>query len=59
VGGPLAYVRILKDGRPVNLGTETIDLRAGDIVSLPPAAAKLLVETKAAEPITVGPLPSG
>jgi len=59
VGGPLAYVRLVKDGRPVNLGTETIDLRAGDLVSLAPAAAKLLVDTKVAEPITPGPLPQG
>lgn len=49
--GPLTYVRILTDGRPVEVGTETIDLRADDILSLPPEAARLLVEAKVAEPV--------
>ncbi|MGB6501027.1 MAG: hypothetical protein WBG19_06485 [Thermoplasmata archaeon] len=56
VGGPttpLAYVRILSDGHTVEVGADTIDLRADDVVSLPPATAKLLIETKVAEPVSV------
>jgi DNA replication initiation complex subunit (GINS family) len=50
-----AWVRILKDGRPIEVGSETIDLRAEDVLSLPPDTAKLLVEAKMAEPIAPGP----
>ncbi|MFZ1022870.1 MAG: hypothetical protein WAN87_01890 [Thermoplasmata archaeon] len=46
------YVRILADGRPIASGTETIDLRKEDVVTLPPEIAKLLVEGHLAEPIT-------
>ncbi len=53
--GPFEYVRILKDGRPVEVGNETLDLRADDIVSLPPDVAKLLISAKVAEPVTPGP----
>ena len=53
--GPTApefeYVRVLKDGRPIELGRETLDLRADDIVSVSPEAAKLLVEAHVAERI--------
>ncbi|MGP8077772.1 MAG: hypothetical protein ACLQD8_03650 [Thermoplasmata archaeon] len=49
--GPLAYVRILEDGHTVEVGADSIDLRADDLLSLPPATAKLLVDTKVAEPI--------
>jgi DNA replication initiation complex subunit (GINS family) len=48
----LNYVRILKDGRPIEVGSETIDLRADDIVSLPPETAKLLIDAQIAEPVT-------
>ena len=47
----LQYVRILKDGRPVEVGSETLDLRADDIVSLPPEVARLLIDAKVAEPV--------
>jgi len=53
--GPLTYVRILKDGRPIEVGRETIDLRADDVLSLPADAAKLLVDAKVAELVAPGP----
>jgi DNA replication initiation complex subunit (GINS family) len=56
--GPATYVRILEDGHTVEVGADTIDLRADDIVSLPPATAKLLIDTKVAEPIRASPPPS-
>ncbi|MFZ0891225.1 MAG: hypothetical protein WB778_02745 [Thermoplasmata archaeon] len=46
------YVRILADGRPIASGTETIDLRKEDVVTLPPEIAKLLVDGHLAESIT-------
>ena len=52
---PLQYVRILKDGRPLEVGSETLDLKADDIVSLPPEVAKLLIDAQVAEPVTTGP----
>jgi DNA replication initiation complex subunit (GINS family) len=55
---PLAYVRIVAEGHTVEVGADTLDLRIDDIVSLPPATARLLVETKVAEPVTVA-RPSG
>lgn len=55
----LVYVRILKDSPPVEVGADTVDLRADDLVSLPAPTAKLLVDTKVAEPLTVVPPPGG
>jgi DNA replication initiation complex subunit (GINS family) len=52
---PLTYVRVLKSGRPLSVGSETIDLRADDILSLPADAAKLLIDAKVAEPVATGP----
>jgi DNA replication initiation complex subunit (GINS family) len=49
------YVRILQDGRPIEVGTETLDLRKEDVVSLPPETAQLLVRAKVAEPVATGP----
>ena len=49
-----AYVRVLKDGRPIEVGTETIDLRTEDVLSLPADKAQLLVAAKVAEPIQPG-----
>jgi DNA replication initiation complex subunit (GINS family) len=51
LGGPMAYVRILKDSPAIAVGPDTIDLRADDLLALPPETAKLLVEAKVAEPI--------
>jgi len=48
----LTYVRIVKDGRPIEVGSETIELRADDVVSLPPETAKLLIDAQIAEPVT-------
>jgi DNA replication initiation complex subunit (GINS family) len=52
---PLTYVRILKSGRPLEIGAETIDLREDDVLSLPADAAKLLIDAKVAEPVATGP----
>ncbi len=51
VGGSLAYVRVVKDGRPIEVGPETVDIRNDDILSLPPDTAKILVDSKVAESI--------
>jgi len=50
-----AWVRILKDGRPIEVGHETVDLRADDVLSLPAETARLLIDAKVAEPIRPGP----
>ncbi|HTP53388.1 MAG TPA: hypothetical protein VML94_00250 [Thermoplasmata archaeon] len=50
---PLAYVRVLTDGHTVEVGPDSVELRADDLIALPAATAKLLVDTKVAEPITV------
>jgi len=44
-------VRVLKDGRPVEVGGATIDLRKEDVLTLPPEVARILVEGKVAERI--------
>ncbi len=49
-----SWVRLLKDGRPIEVGSETIDLRADDVLSLPPETAKLLIDAKMAEAIRPG-----
>lgn len=51
----VAFVRVLKDGRPVELGHETIDLRKEDVLTLPVETARLLVSAKVAELILPGP----
>jgi hypothetical protein len=43
------FVRVLKDGRPIEVGGETIDLRREDILSLTPETAKILIESQIAE----------
>ncbi|MCI4373676.1 MAG: DNA replication complex GINS family protein [Thermoplasmata archaeon] len=48
------YVRILQDGRPIEVGSETIDLRKEDVLSLPPETAQLLVQAKVAEMVEPG-----
>jgi DNA replication initiation complex subunit (GINS family) len=51
---PLTYVRVLRSGRPIEVGSETIDLREDDVLSLPADAAKILIEAKVAEPVATG-----
>lgn len=51
----LTYVRIVKDGRPIEVGSETLDLHADDIVSVPPSTARLLIDAAIAEPIETHP----
>jgi DNA replication initiation complex subunit (GINS family) len=51
----LVYVRVLKDSRPIEVGSETIDLKADDILSLPPETARILVDAKVAEPVESAP----
>jgi DNA replication initiation complex subunit (GINS family) len=53
--GPLTWVRILQGGRRIELGSETIDLRTDDVLSLPEESAKLLIDAKVAEPVTTSP----
>jgi uncharacterized protein YqiB (DUF1249 family) len=53
---PLVYVRVLKDSRPVEVGSETVELKADDILSLPPETARLLVEAKVVEPVENTPI---
>jgi DNA replication initiation complex subunit (GINS family) len=48
------FVRIVQDGRPIEVGSETVDLRKEDLLSLPPDTAQLLVQAKVAEPVTPG-----
>ncbi|HTW40137.1 MAG TPA: hypothetical protein VMF04_04700 [Thermoplasmata archaeon] len=55
VGASLTYVRILKNSRPIEVGPDTIDLRADDIVSLPAETARILIDAKIAEPVATGP----
>jgi hypothetical protein len=45
----LAYVRILRDSRPIQVGRDTVDLRKEDIIALPPDTADLLVKGKVAD----------
>jgi DNA replication initiation complex subunit (GINS family) len=52
----LVYVRVLKDSRPVEVGSETVDLKADDILSLPAETARLLVEAKVVEPLEGSPI---
>lgn len=51
-----AYVRIVRATRPLQVGAETIDLREDDVLTLPAETARLLVEAKVAEALTVAPL---
>jgi DNA replication initiation complex subunit (GINS family) len=51
----LTYVRVVKNSRPLEVGSETIDLREDDILSLPADAAKILIDAKIAEPVATGP----
>lgn len=44
-------VRVLKDGRPVEVGGETIDLRKEDLLTLPVETARILIEAKVAEKV--------
>jgi DNA replication initiation complex subunit (GINS family) len=41
----LSYVRVLKDGPAVEIGKETIELRAEDVLALPEDRARLLVQS--------------
>jgi DNA replication initiation complex subunit (GINS family) len=47
----LVYVRVLKDSRPVEVGNETIQLKADDVLSLPAETARILVDAKVVEPV--------
>jgi DNA replication initiation complex subunit (GINS family) len=57
-GASTVYVRIVKEARPIEVGSETIDLRPDDVLSLPPETARILVEAKIAEPVKTGPVRS-
>ncbi|HYB80003.1 MAG TPA: hypothetical protein VEG66_09665 [Thermoplasmata archaeon] len=51
----LVYVRVLKDSRPLQVGSDTVDLKADDVISLPAETARLLVEAKVVEPVETAP----
>jgi len=51
----LVYVRVLKDSRPVEVGSETVDLKADDVLSLPVETARILSEAKVVEPLENSP----
>lgn len=44
-----AFVRVLKDARPIAVGGETVEIRKEDIISLPEETARLLVGAGIAE----------
>jgi DNA replication initiation complex subunit (GINS family) len=46
---PVSFVRVLKSSPPLEIGGETIELRAEDLLSLPPEVARILVDGKVAE----------
>jgi DNA replication initiation complex subunit (GINS family) len=52
----LVYVRVLKDSRPVEVGSETVQLKADDVLSLPAETARLLVDAKVVEPVETTPV---
>ena len=56
-GPAMRFVRILQDSRPVELGSETIELRKEDLLNLPEAVAQILIDGKIAEPVDT-PSPS-
>jgi len=51
-----AWVRILRDGRPLAVGSETVDLRKEDLLTLPEETAQLLVQAGVAERVRPGEL---
>jgi len=53
--GPLTWVRIVQGGRRIELGSETLELRTDDVLSLPAEQAKLLIDAKVAEAVASGP----
>jgi DNA replication initiation complex subunit (GINS family) len=53
---PPTYVRIVRSTRPLQVGSETVDLREDDVLSLPAETARLLVEAKVAETLTTAPV---
>jgi DNA replication initiation complex subunit (GINS family) len=52
-GPETQIVRVLKDSPKVALGSETIELRRDDVVSLPADVARLLRESHIVEPVEV------
>jgi DNA replication initiation complex subunit (GINS family) len=53
--GPLTWVRIVQGGHRIELGSETLELRTDDVLSLPEEQAKLLIDAKVAEAVASGP----
>lgn len=51
----LVFVRVLKDSRPIEVGSETVDLKADEVLSLPAETARLLVDAKVAELVESAP----
>jgi DNA replication initiation complex subunit (GINS family) len=55
---PTVTVRIVKGGRPIDVGGETLELRKEDVLTLPPETAKLLIDAKVAERVETSSAPS-
>jgi DNA replication initiation complex subunit (GINS family) len=53
VAASTVFVRILQDQRPIDTGSETLDLRKDDVLSLPERTAQILIHAHLAE--RVGP----
>ena len=51
----MRFVRILKDSPPVEVGSETIQLRKEDLLSLPEKIAEILIDGKIAEAVEAAP----
>lgn len=52
-GNDLSIVRVLQDTPKVALGSETLELRRDDVLSLPAEVARLLVDHRIVEPVEV------
>lgn len=48
---PLVWIRIVKEGRPIAVGSETVEIRPGDVLSVAPEIAAALVQAAVAERI--------
>jgi hypothetical protein len=53
VGGETQIVRVLKDSPKVALGSETLELREDDLITLPADVARLLLESHVVEAVQV------
>lgn len=57
--GESQIVRVLRDSPSITLGSEAIELRRDDLLTLPPDVARLLVDSHVVEPVRGGDRLSG